>query len=115
MGSDFLERIKHSFKKTLDRARVDLATATLFTQSTSCPARTAAFEIADGECLGIGEQVTVEIDKQQLVARRGTIEVARCKTPPPDLFQAVEKSSGVALGSVEVAHELAGVAEISLC
>jgi hypothetical protein len=115
MGSDFLERIRHSFKKTLDRARVDLATATLLTKTTSCAARTAVFEIADAEYLRIGEQVTVEIDKQQLIARRGTIEVARCKTPPPDLYEAVEKSSGIALGSVEVVHELADVAEISLC
>jgi hypothetical protein len=73
------------------------------------------FEIADAEYLRIGEQVTVEIDKQQLIARRGTIEVARCKTPPPDLYEAVEKSSRIALGSVEVVHELADVAEISLC
>jgi hypothetical protein len=41
MGSDFLERIRHSFKKTLDRARVDLATATLLTKTTSCAARTS--------------------------------------------------------------------------
>jgi hypothetical protein len=115
MGSDFLERIKHSFKKSLDRARVDLATATLLTKSTSCVARTAVAEIANGEYLRIGEQVTVEIDKQQLVARRGTKEVARFKTPPPDLFEAVGKSSGIALGRVEVVHELAAVAEISLC
>jgi hypothetical protein len=115
MGSDFLERIRHSFKKTLDRARVDLATATLFTKSTSCAARTAAFEIGDGEYLRVGEQFVVEIDKRQLVARRGTTEAARCRTPPPDLFEAVEKSSGIAIGSIEVVHELAGVVEISLC
>jgi hypothetical protein len=115
MGSDFLERIKHSFKKTLDRARVDLSTATLLTKSMSLAARTAVFEIADGDYLRIGEQVTVEIDQRQLVARRGTTEVARCEIPPPDLFEAVENSCGIALGSVEVVHELAGVAEISLC
>jgi hypothetical protein len=115
MGSDFLERIQHSFTKSLDRARVDLATATLLAKTTSCAARTAVAEIADGEYLRVGEQVTVEIDKQELVARRGATEVARFKTPPPDLVDAVEKSSGIALGNVEAVHEIAGVAEISLC
>lgn len=115
MGSDFIERIKHSFKKTLDRARVDLGTATLLTKTTSCAGRMAVAEITDGEYLRVGEQVTVEIDAQQLVARRGTTEVARFTTPPPDPFEAVGKSSGIALGTVEVVHEIAGVAEISLC
>jgi hypothetical protein len=115
MGSDFLERIRHSFKKSLDRARVDLATETLLTKTTTCAPRTAVAEITVGEYLRVGEQVTVEIDSQELVARRGTIEVARFKTPPPDLLEAVEKSAGIALGNVEIVHDLAGVAEISLC
>jgi hypothetical protein len=115
MGSDFLERIQHSFTKALDRARVDLATATLLTKAIACAARTAVAEIADGEYLWVGEKVTIEIREQELVARRGTTEVARFKTPPLDILEAVEKSSGIALGTVEVVHEIAGVAEISLC
>ena len=115
MGSDFLETIKHSFKKSMDRARVDLATADLFTNATSCTARTAAADIVDGQSLAVGEQVTVEIEDQQLVARRGYTAVARFRTPPGDLFRAVEASCGIALGTVEAVHEMAGVAEISLC
>jgi hypothetical protein len=115
MGSDFIERMKHSYRKMLDRARVDLATADLLTKTTACAARTAVADIVNGQCLEVGEQITVEIENGQLVGRRGFTEVARFRAPPDDIFQAVEASSGIAKGIVEQVHDFAGVAEISLC
>jgi hypothetical protein len=49
------------------------------------------------------------------VGRRGFTEVARFSSPPSNLLQAVEASCGIAKGTVEQVHDLAGVAEISLC
>jgi hypothetical protein len=115
MGSDFIEKVKHSFRKTLDRARADLATADLLTKTTSCAARTAVADILDGQTLEVGEQITVEVENGQLVGRRGNTEVVRFNAPPADLLQAVEASCGIAKGTVEPVHDLAGVAEISLC
>jgi hypothetical protein len=65
--------------------------------------------------LQIGEQVIVEIDAADLAARRGNTEVARFTAPPVELIRAVEASCGIAKGIVEQVHELACVAEISLC
>jgi hypothetical protein len=115
MGSDFLETVKHTYKKMLDRARVELATADLLTKTTACATRTAVADIVDGQSLEVGEQITVEVENGQLVGRRGFTEVARFGSPPKDLLAAVEASCGIAKGTVEQVHDLAGVAEISLC
>lgn len=115
MGADFIEKISHSYRKTMDRARAKLATSTLLTNETACAARTAIADIMSGQSLQAGDQITVEAENGQLVGRRGVTEVARFSTPPPDLVRAVEDSCGIAKGTVEQVHEIAGVAEISLC
>ena len=86
-----------------------------FTRTPSCASRTAAADIVPDQCLQVGEQLTVEIEAGILVARRGNAEVARFTAPPVELVQAVEAACGIAKGTVEQVHELAGVAEISLC
>lgn len=115
MGADFIEKATPSFKKSWDRARVELATPDLFTSTPSCAARTAVADIVPDQCLQVGEQLTVEIEAGILVARRGNAEVARFTAPPLELVQAVEAACGIAKGTVEQVHELARVAEISLC
>lgn len=115
MGADFIEKISHSYRKTMDRARARLATSDLLANETACAARTAVADIVAGQSLHVGERITVEVENGQLVGRRGVSEVARFSTPPPDLMRAVEASCGIAKGTVEQVHEIAGVAEISLC
>jgi hypothetical protein len=115
VGADFIEKATPSFKKSWDRARVELATPDLFTKTPACAARTAVADIIAGQCLHVGEQVTVEIEAGGLVARRGNTEVARFTAPPAELMRAVESSCGIAKGTVEQVHDLADVAEISLC
>lgn len=115
MGTDFIEKATPSFKKRWDRARVDLATADLFTRTPECAARTAAADIIGNTRLKVGDRLVVEVANGALIARRGHAEVARFTNPPPELVEAVEASCGIAKGTVEVAHPLAGVAEISLC
>jgi hypothetical protein len=115
MGADFIEKISPSYRKSMDRARARLATADLLTNEAACAARTAVADIVEGQSLRVGDQITVETENGQLVGRRGLTEVARFSTPPPDLFRAVEDSCGVAKGTVERVHDIAGVAEISLC
>lgn len=115
MGADFIERISHSYRKTMDRARARLATSDLLANETACAARTAVADIVAGQSLQAGEQITVEIENGRMVGRRGLTEVARFSSPPPDLVRAIEDSCGVAKGTVEQVHDIAGVAEISLC
>ncbi|MDR4308495.1 hypothetical protein IHQ68_17895 [Chelatococcus sambhunathii] len=115
MGADFIEKATPTFKKSWDRARVALATADLFTREPTCAARTAAAEIIGNARLRAGEQLTVEREGEGLVALRGNSEVARFTKPAPELVKAVRDSCGVAKGVVDQVHDLAGVAEISLC
>lgn len=115
MGTDFVRKAAPSFRKSWDKARVALATDTLFTRTPDRVARSADFDIADHTELRRGDRVTVEKDGKDLVAKRGLREVARSTSPPAGLVKALETSCGVAGGTVEEVHELAGVAEISLC
>lgn len=115
MGADFIEKATPTFKKSWDRARVALATADLFTRAPSCAGRTAAAEIISPAKLQIGEQLTVEREGGGLVALRGNVEVARFTSPSPDLVKAIDESCGIAKGVVEQVHDVAAVAEISLC
>lgn len=115
MGTDFIEKATPSFKKSWDRARTALGTADLFTRTPDCAARTAAADILGDARLQVGDRLTVEAQNGALVARRGNRDVARFTSPAPELVKAVETSCGIAKGTVEQVHELAGVAEISLC
>ena len=115
VGADFVEKAIRSFKKSWDNGRVMLATADLLTQEPDCKARTFAADIERGWRPTTGENVTVEKEQTSLVVRKGHAEVARTDDPPPALLAAVEQSCGIAKGTVEVVHEVAGVAEISLC
>lgn len=115
MGTDFVERATATFKKSWDKGRVAFETADLFTQQPSCAARTAAADLVGKANLQVGDRLTVEADGGALVARRGLTEVARFTNPSAELVNAVETSCGVAKGTVEQVHELAGVVEISLC
>ena len=115
MGADFIEKATPTFKKSWDRARRELATADLFTNPPSSAARTAAAEVIGNAQLKVGDRLTVEAQDGALIARRGNTDVARFTNPAPALVRAVEQSCGVAKGTVEQVHDLAGVAEISLC
>lgn len=115
MGADFIEKAAPSFKKSWDRGRVDLATATLFTKEPSRLVRTVAFDIVGGARLAPGDRLVVQAEGGGLAARRGTAVVARAGACKPDLMAAVAASCGIADGTVEQVHGLAGTAEISLC
>lgn len=115
MGAAFIEKATATFKKSWDRERVALATADLFTRAPRCAARTAAADIIDDTTLHTGEHLTVEPKGEGLVALRGNTEVARFTNPSAEQVKAVVDSCGIARGTVEVVHDLAGVVEISLC
>lgn len=115
MGADFVEKAAPTFKKSWDRARVALATADLFTREPNCAARTAVAELVGGAKLSVGDHLIVEADGSGLIALRGNTQVARFTNPSVELIKAVRDSCGVAKGTVEQVHDLAGIAEISLC
>ena len=115
MGAEFIRKAAPTFKKSWDWHRVDLATPNLFTQQPTCAPRTAAADIVGNATLQQGDGVTVQATDAGLIAMRGLDEVARFTNPSPELISAVRASCGVAKGTIEVIHRLAGVAEISVC
>ena len=115
MGADFIEKATPSFRKAWDRARVALATADLFTRQPECMPRSAVADIVGNPTLGVGEHLTVEESAGALVARRGTVEVARFTSPPREIVEAVRGSCSIAKGTVERVHPISGAVEISVC
>jgi hypothetical protein len=108
MGAEFVEKATPGFRKSWDKARTALATADLFTRSPDAACRVAAADILGSARLERGDRITVEV-------QGGNSDVARFNNPAPAIVQAVKDSCGVAKGTVEQVHVLAGVAEISLC
>jgi len=117
MGAEFIRRAAKTFVKRWDNGRRMLGTADLFTREPEpgCAATSAPFDLAGSADLHPGDTVTVEKAGECLVARSGLSEVARSAHPPAELLRAVDRSCGIAKGTVENIHTIAGVAEISLC
>ena len=92
-----------------------LGTADLFTRQPSTAAASAPFDLGGSSEIHPGDRVTVEKLGDCLIARNGLSEVGRNLRPPAELLRAVDQSCGVAKGTVEIVHSVAGVAEISLC
>ncbi|SDF23895.1 hypothetical protein [Terriglobus roseus] len=115
MGADFIKRAAKTFVKRWDEGRRMLSTADLFTREPVCGAHSTAFDLERNADVFIGERLTVEKDGETLVARHGLSEIARALHPPADLLEAVERSCGIAMGTIETIHVAANIAEISLC
>lgn len=115
MGTDFLERVQKTIKRSWDRQRVALGTSDLFTRQPEGADRTCVGEIIDGARLTPGEKLTVEKDGNALVARRGLSEVIRVNQPSADLVRGIDESCGIGIGTVDQVYGDAGVAEISIC
>jgi hypothetical protein len=115
MGLDFIRRAARSFHKGLDRRRIELATPTLFTQQPTCAPRTYAANLNDGQTLTTGEKLGVRLDGERVLAMRGLDPVASINSPPAELMDALSASHGEACGIVQQVHDIANVAEISVC
>jgi len=115
MGAEFIRKAAKSFVKRWDHGRKMLATADLFTRQPITAAASAPFDVPGGTALRPGDSVTVERAGDCLIARHGLSEVGRNAHPPADLLRAMDASCGIARGTVETIHTIAGVAEISLC
>jgi hypothetical protein len=115
MGVDFIRRAARSFHKGLDRRRIELATPTLFTQQPAAAPRTYAAHVRSGETLTTGEKLGVRLDGDCVVAMRGLDLIATIKSPPADLLAALSASHGEAYGVVHQMHDIAHVAEITVC
>lgn len=115
MGLDFVRKAAKSFNKSLDQSRVDLGTPNLFTQQLSCEPRVYAAEIKAKNNLRLGDEVSVCLNKGEIVALKGMDMVAVFLMPPANLVEALKESHGEAYGVVKEIHDIADTAEITIC
>lgn len=115
MGVDFIRKAAKSFHKGLDRSRIDLRTPDLFTRLPDCEPRTYAATIRANRELRSGEDLCVRLEGDQVVARRGMDTIAQIDSLPADLVEALQQSYGEACGTVREVHEIADIAEITVC
>lgn len=115
MGIDFVRKAAKSFRKGLDRRRIELATPNLFTQKPTAEPRAYAAQLRSDAILTVGEKLGVRLDGQNVLAVRGLDLVAVFKSPGADLKNALSGSFGEACGTVQAVHSMAGIAEITVC
>lgn len=115
MGIDFIRRAAPSFHKGLDRRRIELGTPDLFTRKIEGSPRAYAAAVQNGEKLAAGEKLCVCLRGEQVIALRGLSTVALVRNPTAELVNALVASFGEACGVVQVVHEIASIAEITVC
>ena len=115
MGIDFIRKAAKSFRKGLDRRRIELATPNLFTQKPSVAPRAYAAQLRNEATVGVGEKLGVRLDGQNVLATRGLERVAVFKSPSADLKNALSASFGEASGTVQTVHSVSRIAEITVC
>lgn len=115
MGADFLERARKTIKRSWDRHRVALATSDLLTRQPECAERSIVGDIIGDAQLAPGDRLNVERDDYGLVGRRGITDVLRITSAPAEILRGIDESCEIGVGIVEQVHEVAGVAEISIC
>lgn len=115
MGLDFIRKIAPTFHKGLDRALVKLHTPDLFKRGPVQESRAYAARMRPGKNLSPGQELSIRIDNGKVVALRDMEVVAEFISPPDELVEAIRASFGEACGVVREVHELAEIAEISVC
>ncbi len=116
MGVDFIRKAAPSFRKGLDRRRIELGTPDLFTQHPTNAPRIYAASLRAGKALETGEQVCVHLDEaQRVLVLRGLDAIGEFNNPTADLLDALVASHGEACGLVQAFHSIARIAEITVC
>ena len=115
MGIDFIRKAAPSFHKGLDRRRIELGTPDLFSRKIEGVPRAYAAAVESGERLAVGEKLCICLKGEEVIALRGLSIVALVRNPTAELINGLTASFGEACGVVQVFHEIASIAEITLC
>jgi hypothetical protein len=115
MGIEFIRKAAPSFRKGLDRMRIALGTPTLFTQQPACTPQAYAASLEGGYLPTVGEKLGVRLDGQRVLVLRGLDAVGTFSSPTAELVGALRASHGEACGLVQEVHDIARIAEITVC
>lgn len=115
MGSEFLKDTKKRIKKTVDKAKADLATPDLLSRTPENLSRRFVARFSESAMVSKGDRLIVETDGKKLVISSGTQKVGYISSPPDEIFEAVSRSGGVAGGEVHQTYKFSRTGDISLC
>lgn len=115
MGADFVARAKKTLRRSWNGGSSDIATADLLTRQPSLAGRSFAAVVVDGQRVIAGESITVEVEENTVIVRRGMSTIARFDTSEGALRALLAESFNIRPGTVEQVHDAAGIVEISIC
>ena len=115
MGVDFISKTQKSFRKGLDRSRMELGAPDLLKKEPNCGVRSYAADILENGKLSKGDLLIIRSQEGRFVARQGLDPVAEFNDLPEDVAEALNQPDAETCGTVKEIHEMAATAEISLC
>lgn len=114
MGSDFLQRVGATLKRSWDQGRVAMAETDLTTRQLVSGGRGVAADMVRGVTLTQGEHLTVQMEGGSLVARRRLTVVARNDNPSEAVVGVLNQFCNVRPATVSEVHDMAGLVEITI-
>ncbi len=114
MGEEFVRKATPSYRKGLDRYRLELGTPNLFTRQPDSAPRVFAAKLRDGQRVAPDEKLGICLEGEQVTVWRGLDPVATLMNPPLELKDAISESHGEACGQVKGIHDFAGIPEIAI-
>lgn len=115
MGLDFIRKTTKSFRKRLDQSLIELGTPDLFDKELECEPRTYTATILSNKNLHPGEEVSIYLRDNKIIAQRCMEPIAVFVSPPKEVFEALQESYGEAYGTIQEVYESAATAEITIC
>ena len=113
MGSEFLNRIKPTMNKYVDRKRVELATGDLFTSLPTNSSRTALFSITATDQVEVGDNLIIEsVGRNLCVTKDGSV-VGHFSGTSEQLISAIDLC-GAAIGKVIQLNTISSTAEVTV-
>ncbi|MGA9866939.1 MAG: hypothetical protein WBQ75_10940 [Acetobacteraceae bacterium] len=114
MGTDFIQRVGKTLKRSRDEARIRIAAPDLTTRELIGGARGIPAVIVNGAKLTAGQLVTLERDGGAIVARQAITVVARNNNPSAGALEAMARHQNILAATVSVVHDVAEMVEITL-
>lgn len=115
MGVDFIKKCAKGFKKSWDRAKLDLAAPNLFKHDLQLAPRTYCASLSPGTDSPPGREFLLRMEGSDLRLYDGTSPVGSIKGTPISLVAAVKSDGcGVAVARVVRVHEFSGAVDVSV-
>jgi len=114
MGTDFIQRVGKTLKRSWDEGRTRMAAPNLTTRELIGGTRGVAATVVSGAQLTPGEAVTLEADGNAVVVRRGITVIARNSSPTEGALEALRRHQNILPGTVSVIHSISGTVEVTV-